>query len=255
MSNQNSNVSKKGLIFKEGDQLEELYKYCGKYTTLEPPHLHSLNKWAYANNPHAGMLVPPGEGLLLSLLVSLRRPKVVLEIGCFLGYSALWIAEGLEYSEANPGRLYTVEVFPETAEIARQNISRANKDHLVEVINKPGQEVLDNWDSSVKIDMIFLDADKSGYIKYYDTVLERDLLADGGVIICDNTLFHGCVHPIEDTRNGKPYETPSNITEHIYNFNVHVQNDPRTENVLLPIFDGLTIIRKRKSVSVEKSLS
>ncbi|PVU95070.1 hypothetical protein BB561_002049 [Smittium simulii] len=245
-NNTSSNIQRKDLVTgscKSGKTTEDYSQIC---SSKAPSYLEELYKKVYNSELEAVMMITPEEGLLLSTLVSLRAPKVVLELGCFVGYSALWIVEGLEYNKSNPGHLYTIEISKEIADFARKNIENAGKSHFVDVINSPSQPILDSWDRSKKIDIAFLDANKNGYIGYYNSLINNSLLADDGIIVCDNTLFHNRVSPLHKQYNGQAIENPSSNSEHIYNFNLHVAKDNRTEQVLIPIFDGITIIRKKK---------
>ncbi|OLY79346.1 O-methyltransferase MdmC [Smittium mucronatum] len=186
------------------------------------------------------MMISPTQGQVISTLISAIRPKRVLELGCFVGNSALWIAEGLSKVPGKKGHLWTCEIDPKMAAFATENVEMVGD--LVTVVNSSAQEFLDSWDAKVQFDFIFIDADKGGYISYYETILSRNLLSHSGIILVDNVLFNDSVHLL-DSQPGQMIKKPKSISEKIYNFNLYVSRDNRTEQVVLPIFDGITIIR------------
>lgn len=173
------------------------------------------------------------EGQVLKMFVYMARAKNILDIGMFTGYSALAMAEALPAD----GRLVACEVDEYVANFAQtlfQNSPHGNKIH-VELGSALG--TLDKLvDKGESFDFVFIDADKKEYVEYYQTLLDCDLLSPQGFICVDNTLLQGQVYlsPDERTANG----------EAIAQFNSVVADDPRVEQVLLPIRDGLTIIRR-----------
>ena len=173
------------------------------------------------------------EGQVLKMFVYMARAKNILDIGMFTGYSALAMAEALPAD----GRLVACEVDEYVANFAQtlfQNSPHGNKIH-VELGS--ALETLDKLaDKGESFDFVFIDADKKEYVQYYQTLLDSNLLSSQGFICVDNTLLQGQVYlsPDERTANG----------EAIAQFNSVVADDPRVEQVLLPIRDGLTIIRR-----------
>jgi caffeoyl-CoA O-methyltransferase len=173
------------------------------------------------------------EGQVLKMFVYMARAKNILDIGMFTGYSALAMAEALPAD----GRLVACEVDEYVANFAQtlfQNSPHGNKIH-VELGS--ALETLDKLvDKGESFDFVFIDADKKEYVQYYQTLLDCDLLSPQGFICVDNTLLQGQVYlsPDERSANG----------EAIAQFNSVVADDPRVEQVLLPIRDGLTIIRR-----------
>jgi caffeoyl-CoA O-methyltransferase len=174
------------------------------------------------------MLIGPHEGTLLGMLVRLSGARRVLEIGTFTGYSALCMAEALPKT----GRLITCEINPERADIAQSFFDRSPHGRKIRLHLGAALETLADLPASATFDFVFLDADKENYVNYYEAVLPR--LRPGGVIIADNVLWSGRVL------------APKRKTDRaVVKFNKHVHRDPRTECVMLPVRDGVSLIRKR----------
>lgn len=177
------------------------------------------------------------EGQVLKMFVHMTRAKSVLEIGMFTGYSALAMAEALP----EDGRLVACEVDPYAADFAKSAFLNSPKGARIRVELGSALETLGKLAAAGEtFDLVFIDADKTEYVQYFETLLDTSLLAPTGFICVDNTLLQGQPYLPEDkqTKNGKA----------IAEFNRVVKNDPRVEQVLLPVRDGLTIIR-RVSVS------
>ena len=203
--------------------------YALNYSLAEPQLLAALREETERSNPRAQMLSGPLQGALLTLLTRLLRPKKVLEIGTFTGYSALCFAEGLpEESE-----LHTIELDESLREIATRYFDASPHRHKIIQHFGRAQEVIPTL--AGPFDLVFLDADKKGYVNYFNTVLP--MMPSGGVILADNVLFHGEVLLPED-------QQPP-IARAIHQFNQHIATDPRVECVILPVRDGLSLIRKR----------
>jgi caffeoyl-CoA O-methyltransferase len=152
----------------------------------------------------------------------------VLEIGTFTGYSALCMAEALPKN----GRLITCEIKSQHAEIAQSFFDRSPHGRKIRLRLGPALETLANLPASAIFDLVFLDADKENYVNYYEAVLPR--LWSGGLIVADNVLWSGRVL------------APKKKTDRaVVRFNKHVQRDPRVECVMLPVRDGVSLIRKR----------
>lgn len=202
--------------------------YAQKFTSPEDSVLKAINDDTVANHPQAQMLSGHVQGRLLEFISTIARPKYILEIGSFTGYSALCLAKGLQPG----GELHTIELRPEDADTCGKNIAQSplhKKIHLhvgnaVDIIPSLPFE----WD------IVFIDADKTGYITYYEMVVPR--LSKTGIIIADNVLFHGQV--LEETIKGKNALA-------IDAFNNHVAADERTEQVMATVRDGLLLIKKK----------
>jgi caffeoyl-CoA O-methyltransferase len=177
-------------------------------------------------HPHAHMLSSPVQGKLLSFLSTLMQPKYVLEIGTFTGYSALCLAKGL----LEEGELYTIELREEDAATAQKNFSKSERNHQIHLQIGNAKTIIPELDK--KWDLVFIDADKTSYLEYYELIVPR--MAKNGLIIADNVLFHGQVLETPITgKNAKAIEA----------FNAHVMADKRTEQVLLTVRDGLLLIK------------
>ena len=168
------------------------------------------------------------QGRLLKMIVSMIRPKNILEVGTFSGYSAICMAEGLP----EDGRLYTYEINDEMEDFTRPWIKGSAVSDKIEFII--GDANVEAPKLGIEFDMAFIDGDKRTYLETYETVLR--LLRPGGFILADNTLWDGHVLEIP-----KPADRQ---TQGIEDFNDYIARDKRVERVILPLRDGLTIIRK-----------
>ena len=169
------------------------------------------------------------QGRLLKMLVCMARPKRILEIGTFTGYSTLCMAEGL----APGGRLYTFEINDEQEDFTRPWIEQSPYADRIEFIIGDALELVPQM--GLTFDFAFVDGDKRHYTDYYEMILPR--LATGGFIIADNTLWDG--HVVEPSHRDAQ-------TLGIMDFNDRIAADPRVEKVILPLRDGLTLIRKKE---------
>ena len=173
------------------------------------------------------------EGQTLKMFIHMIKAKQVLEIGMFTGYSALAMAEALP----TDGKLIACEVDPYTAEFGKAAFRESPYGDKIQVEIGPAQETLDKLAAAGEsFDFVFIDADKAGYVDYFNTLLNKNLLAPSGFICVDNTLLQGqpYLSEAERTANGQA----------IAEFNRTVAADKRVEQVLLPVRDGLSIIRK-----------
>ena len=173
------------------------------------------------------MQVDPSQCYFLHLIIKISNIKNVLEIGTFTGLSALSILLALP----NDGKLIALDKNEETNKVALNFFKKANQDHKIETKIKPALESLNELKNS-KFDMVFIDADKMNYKEYYERSLK--LINKGGLIIIDNVLWHG---EVADEDNLDKY------TINIREFNSHVLNDKRVEQIIVPLGDGMTICR------------
>lgn len=176
----------------------------------------------------AGMQIAPEQGEFLTTLVALLEPMFVVEVGTFTGYSALSMASALPAG----GRLLCCDVSEEWTTIAAEHWREAGVEARIDLQIAPAIETLSSLPTDTVIDLAFIDADKGGYVDYYEQILSR--LAPKGLICVDNTLWSGAVADPGDT---------SHDTVALRAFNQHVADDPRTRQVIVPIGDGLTLIR------------
>jgi predicted O-methyltransferase YrrM len=208
--------------------LPAVQAYAERFTSPEDALLRSIVQYTQDTHPQAQMLSGHLQGRLLSTISAMLRPRRILEIGTFTGYSALCLAEGL----APGGELHTIELRESEATTARHFFQQSAQ--AAQIILHTGNALEIIPALAAGWDLVFIDADKTGYIDYYEMVLPR--LNDNGIILADNVLFHGDV--LGDTPNGKNGKA-------VHAFNNHVCNDERVTAVLLTIRDGLMMIRKK----------
>jgi len=209
--------------------IDQAVTYSDVFTTPADPLLQIILDETRATHPKANMLSGEVQGQFLSMLSCMKKPMHILEIGTFTGYSALCLAKGLDEA----GKLHTIENRIEDAQTANGYFNKSKYAHQIKLHIGDAKEIIPTlphiWD------MVFIDANKTGYIDYYEMVLPK--LAPGGIIIADNVLFHGEV--LENTISGKNAIA-------IHAFNEHVKNDERTSQVLLTIRDGMLLIQKNE---------
>ena len=197
-----------------------LAEYVQRLTSPHEPLLAELSEETARQLGSEAMLSGPVAGRLLELLVWFGRPQRVLEIGTFSGHSALSMAGALPEG----GRIDTCEVDPERAAFAQRYFDRSPHGSRITLHVGPALETIAELDGP--FDLVFIDANKEGYVDYYEAVVPR--LTERGLIVADNTLWSG------EVLEGK---VP------IVRFNDHVAADPRTVQVLLSVRDGMTLIR------------
>lgn len=207
-----------------------LYAYLLAHNPPEDEILRDLARETAALGPIALMQVAREQGALLTLLAKLLGATTALEIGTFTGYSAIAIARGL----APGGRLVCCDVSEEWTTIAKTYWARAGLTDRIELRLGPALDTIAALPAEPALDLVFIDADKERYRAYYEAVLPR--LAPHGVIVFDNVLWMGTV--------ADPANTDAS-TVAIRALNDHVAADPRVDAVMLPVADGITIVRRR----------
>ena len=209
---------------------DKLEKYIEKFSYQLTPVQKEIIKYNDSLGDIKRMQIAVSQCHFLHLIIKTSKIKNALEIGTFTGLSALSIAIALP----NDGKLVALDKNKETNKIATDFFKKANQDKKIETIIKPALDSLNDLKkNNNKFDMIFIDADKENYKNYYKQSIE--LLGKDGLIIIDNVLWHGEV--ADETKN-------DNFTKNMRNFNIYVHNDSRTEQIIMPIGDGLTICRK-----------
>lgn len=208
---------------------ENIQKYAEKYTSAESGLLTALLEKTYAERIDKQMLSGFYQGRLLSMFSRMIQPRRILEIGTFMGYSALCLAEGL----TDDGKLFTLDIEPETNELAKEFWAQTQYYSKIESYLDNASEIIPTLDEI--FDLVFIDADKPAYANYYDLVFPK--LRVGGVIIADNVLRDG---KVLDAENG------DENTIALHNFNKKVQADERVSNILLAVRDGLMVVRKER---------
>ena len=208
----------------------ELAQYAEAHTSPEPEILRQLNRETHAKVLSPRMLSGHLQGRVLALLSHLLKPMRVLEIGTYTGYSALCLAEGL----AAGGKVITLDVNEELERLVQRYVEKAGMTDRVDFRIGRAADLIPQLDET--FDLVFIDADKANYGLYYDLVFDK--VRPGGIIVADNVLWSGKVVQPEATKKDKELRA-------ILAFNARIQQDDRVENVLLPMRDGLMVIRKK----------
>ena len=208
---------------------EKIQNYAEMHTSAESELLTELLNKTYAERIDKQMLSGFYQGRLLSMFSKMIGPRRILEIGTFMGYSALCLAEGL----TDDGKIITLDIEPETNEIAKEFWARTQVYSKIESYLGNASDVIPTL--SETFDLVFIDADKPAYANYYDLVFPK--LRIGGMIIADNVL-----------RGGKVLnaESGDENTIALHAFNQKVQADERVSNILLGVRDGLMVVRKER---------
>jgi len=206
---------------------EIIDNYISNHTETEPKLLQELNKetWQKILNPR--MLSGAYQGRVLSLLSKLIRPKNILEIGTYTGYSALCLAEGL----IKDGELFTIDKNEELEDFAKKYFQKSSYKNNIHQIIGNAVKVIPTLNNT--FDLVFIDADKTNYATYFDLIINK--MNSGGIIISDNVLWSGKVVEEIDSKDKD--------TKSIVAYNKKIVEDNRVETVMLPIRDGLTICR------------
>lgn len=206
----------------------DVESYIERQSTSIDPLLQEVIRFTVSHHPKSHMLSGAVQGKLLEMLCHMIVPSRILEIGTFTGFSALCLAKGLTAG----GLLYTIEMRESDADIAQSFFNQSLYKNQIQLHRGDAKKIIpsltETWD------LVFLDADKVSYIDYYELTLPQ--LRRGGWILADNIFFHGdAIKQPPDGKNGKA----------IHEFNEHVAADTRTEQVVVSLRDGLTIIRKK----------
>ena len=209
---------------------ETIQQYCDSYTSSENEVLKQLNRETHANVLQPRMLSGHFQGRLLSMISKMVKPQMILEIGTYTGYSALCLAEGL----SEGGKLITIDVNAEREDMVNDYISKAGMTGRIQHIIGDALNIVKTLPHTY--DLIFIDADKPNYMRYYEMAIEK--LNSGGYILLDNILWSGKVVDEKELLRDKD-------TQLLHAVNVRVQEDERVENILLPIRDGVMLVRKR----------
>ncbi len=207
---------------------EKIDQYANDLTTPDSELLQSLERETHLKVLSPRMLSGHLQGRVLSLISHLMRPKYILEIGTYTGYSAICLAEGLHPD----GRLITIDRNDELETILSKYLLKSPKANQIDLRIGYAAEIIPTLPDG--IDLVFIDADKPNYATYYDLVIDK--MNSGGLILADNVLWSGKI--VEEI---KPNDKS---TRALHEFNLKVHHDSRVENVLIPIRDGILAIRK-----------
>ena len=206
---------------------QPLQSYLENHCPPEPELLQSIDRETNLNVLKPHMISGHYQGRLLSMLSKMQQPKCILEIGSFTGYSALCLAEGL----TDGGILHTIEVNPEMEERLQKNFAASVHHHKIKLHIGDATAVMATMPSNL-YDLVFIDADKKSNALYYQMVMEQ--VRPGGLIVIDNVLWKGKVYA----------DVNDNDTRLIRQLNDMIHADARVESLILPVRDGLTVIRK-----------
>ena len=206
----------------------DLQMYLADHCDPEPPELQKINRETYLKVLQPHMLSGHYQGRLLSVLSKMMQPKSILEIGTFTGYSTICLAEGL----ADDGIIHTIEINREMEEMLNQHYKSTNVEKKVKQYFGPAAQIIVEIKEN-NFDLAFIDADKRNNLHYFQLVIEK--IRSGGLIIIDNVLWKGKVYGAENDTD----------TRLIRELNDHITQDTRVEKLILPVRDGVMLIRKK----------
>lgn len=206
----------------------ELEQYIIDHIEDEDSALYNLNRETHATQLYPQMCSGHIQGSILTLISKLVSPKNILEIGTFTGYSSICLAKGLKEG----GSLHTIEINDELEEFASKFIEEAGMSNIITQHIGDAKNIVPTLESN--FDIVFIDANKRLYSEHYDMIIDK--VSPGGVIVADNTLWYGKV--------ADPSSHADSQTGSIVKFNKKVKDDPRVESYIIPIRDGITVLRR-----------
>ena len=207
---------------------EKIEQYINEHSSPEDEVLAELYRQTYNKTVHPRMIAGQIQGKFLEMISRMIQPEYILEIGTFTGYSAICLARGLKQG----GQVYTIDIDEEVKELAATFIKKAGMDGSVITFNGDAKDIIPCMNQ--KFDLVYIDAEKDEYIDYYNLVIRK--VKPGGFILADNVLW-----------SGKVIQQPGShdhFTKGIIAFNDMIHMDKRVEVVILPIRDGISLIRK-----------
>jgi caffeoyl-CoA O-methyltransferase len=202
-------------------------EYAKQFSSPLDDVLQEIEHYTLQNHPQAQMLSGHVQGKVLEMISCMIKPQTILEVGTFTGFSALCLLKGLQPG----GKLHTIELREEDATTAKKYFTKANVNNKIQLHLGDARQIIPTLNQ--QWDLVFIDADKMGYIEYYELTLPK--VKPGGFILADNVLFHGEV--LQKELKGKNARA-------IQAFNEHVAKDNRVQNVMLTVRDGLLLIKK-----------
>ncbi len=208
------------------NQQKKINAYCEAHTTLPVPELYELERETHLRTLSPQMISGRVQGQLLTLLATLARPKLALEVGTFTGYASICIAKGLP----DGGMLHTIEINPELAHISKAFFEKTGLADRITAHTGDAREIIPALD--MRFDFVFIDAAKFDYQFYYELLVNR--LNRGGLLIADNVLWGGKVVAKSNDADAL----------NMVAFNKMVSADPKVETLILPIRDGVLVARK-----------
>ncbi len=204
-------------------------KYAREHSMAEMPVLARLSRATHLRTHQPQMLSGHLQGAFLQMISHMIQPAAILEIGTFTGYSAICLAQGLRQG----GKLITLDCNPEMEDFAKPYFEEAGLSNKIKMLTGDASDIIAKLDGP--FDLVFIDADKENYIKYFDLVFPK--VAPGGYIFADNTLWYGRVL--------QPDAESDRETAGIVHFNKHIQQHAGIDHVLLPVRDGIMMVRKK----------
>ncbi|HNM26001.1 MAG TPA: O-methyltransferase [Saprospiraceae bacterium] len=204
----------------------QVWDYCLRHTSPVDPVLDELQRQTHLRTLHPQMLSGPYQGMLLRFISQMIRPRRILEIGAFTGYSAICLAQGL----TDDGLLHTIEIDDELEPLLRTYFEKSGLEARIRLHIGDAAQIVPALDET--FDLVFLDAGKLDYQRHYELALPK--LRPGGFLLADNVLWDGKVL--------RPQGDATALALH--RFNEQIQNDSRVENLILPLRDGLMLVRK-----------
>ncbi|UCG27399.1 MAG: O-methyltransferase [Bacteroidales bacterium] len=207
-----------------------LEKYILNHTDPEGEVLEELNRYTHANILNPNMLAGHLQGKILEMISRMISPSNILEIGTYTGYSAICLAKGLRKG----GKLTTIDCNDELSDISRNYFIKAGADHLIESYQGDALDIIPGLKE--QFDLVFIDGEKEEYLSYYKVVFDK--VKRGGYILADNALWGGKI-------TGTAARMDKS-TSGIADFNNYVHQDTRVQNLILPVRDGLMILRKKE---------
>ncbi len=206
---------------------KEIDEYAGIHTAKESDVLYELNRETHMKVLIPRMLSGHIQGRILSMFSHMIKPKNVLEIGTYTGYSAICFAEGMQ----EDGKLITIDINNELETMANSYFEKAGYANKIDMKIGNAMDIIPSLE--LEFDLVFIDADKHNYANYFDLVIDK--MSKGGYIIADNVLWSGKI--VTDEVN------TDKDTKALDEYNKKINNDPRVENVLFPVRDGLMVAR------------
>ncbi|KAI9716370.1 MAG: hypothetical protein M1812_005437 [Candelaria pacifica] len=231
----------------------EVTEYCSNHTNGIPTSMQDVWQWTTKTFKDADKMSSPLQGAWMIFLAEDRRAKRILEIGSYSGYSALAWYEG---TKATKAEIVLLELSPEMIAATRRTLDTYNLNDRVRLVEGPAQESIATLAGA--FDIIFVDANKDGYLGYLKAILDQKLLSSNGIIMCDNVFARGMTistsaNPELDN-NVRPYWTECGKA--LRKFNDFVVSDPRVDVTMLPLFDGVTMIKwKLDSVKEDNTIN
>lgn len=208
---------------------DEIQQYCERITSAEPEQLQRVNRDTHAEVLNPRMLSGHLQGRFFAMISKMIQPKCVLEIGTYTGYSALCFAEGI----SKEGKIITIDMNEELEGRVRKYFEDAGVSSIMDYRIGDAREIIPTLTD--RFDLVYIDADKTNYATYYDLVFDN--LNVGGFIVSDNVLWDGKVID----------QVPDRDTQVMLDYNQKIRNDSRVENILVPLRDGISLVRKIRS--------